>query len=212
MGELAALITAVAALLGAVAGIVGLVLQRRTGKAVALLSVEKKNEVQDKKIARIEAELAALGAAILRVNKYFEKEDFIEELKRSIRDRANTFAEHNKDVPKPFVSLVFDGTNHAAWFFSDAWRDGWFDSPETLSERAISVLRGLRSGTGNNVNLPDEYKDNLKIRVAYPLVRRLAMSLRNSPHPVTPSDYQKVVLAFIDDFINESRDLLKLIN
>ena len=202
-------LTELAGLLVAITGLISIYLQWRNTKKIALMSVEKKNEDQDARLAKVEAEVDVLGVTIRKVNEYFEREDFLRRLKQQIRTRANSFVEQERFVSNDFKSLIFEGADRAAWFFADVWRDEIYTNTEILQSRAIGVLRGLRSGVGGNVNFPPELKDAIKNKIAYPKITRLAMDFKNSPHPITKARFEALVLEFLDGFIFESVTLVK---
>lgn len=213
--EITNLLLAISAVFGAIMAVLGYLKSAKTQKSMKLLEVAKKNEVQDNQITEILDEIKDIKKKLAELqteNK--EISEFIEELKNvrnfkgAILDVANRAISTNEHLSNDFKSLIIEGAEVAATFFTNAFIFKLYKEPKLFEISALSQLRGLRSGTGNNQNFPNPLKDAIKSQIAYPLIARMKAAFMKIENTDDLNSYSVIVIVFIENFIYDSIKLV----
>lgn len=205
------IIGGVAAAIIAILQALGLARQRKTDENIESVKASMHDQKQDKKIEELSSQVQGLSQAVTKITSFIDAIQFRQKFASKIKEIGRV-AVKSDNIPTEFKSLILEGVNKAAEFFSEIHKEGVKDLTENrvdlIYQEMISILRGLRSGIGNNRNISNEMKDAIKTKVAYPLMddlrRNLNLFVSNNYNGKTNSVFEQMAINFTSKFISES--------
>lgn len=202
--SITAMIVAISSLLSGL----GLVQSKKTSSKVDVMSASMHDAEQNVKIEEIIKILTPMAAYITAVQ-------YRQQLRAKIDDIGAAFISTN-ELGNDFQALILEGCAGAGQFFSNLHEIGF---SEPIDKRLImikgrSLLRGLRSGVGGNVNFPNRIKDKIKLNVAEnaisTLVAELELFQKSNYNGSTNKMYERLVLEWTRRFVADSIDVWRV--
>ena len=162
-------------------------------------------------IAEIKEEIAFISSKFKLMLSYIDRDGFNSKLKSSIDGTIQTiFKVHNGNIKqsRSLTGLIYEGGEQAYYFFKNIRVEGYENlNTEILKEKAITILRGLRSHAIGAQNINYIITTEIKEKVAYPAITTLLIDLMASnPECNKLDDEQLLIIAtkFIRTVVNGS--------
>jgi ribosome-associated translation inhibitor RaiA len=164
-------------------------------------------EVTDS-LSRVEAELGVMSGTIQAISTERAIKKSIESLQKRIKGIGYTKSDlgtHNKAVE----SMILEGCEKAADFFGDILEEGFEHiDADKLQKKARSYLRGIRSQYSGDNHLTKDVVDEIKVKVAYPIVQELIYKLitlnRGQQIGNSREYFEAAAITFVEQFIDRA--------
>ena len=188
----------------------GIHIQGKNKKALkddlALIDIQQNNKIDE-----LTTEVKNLKNEASHSAEYVKAVQFRESFGSKVRE-VGFAAVKSQDLPSELESLILEGTSKAGIFFVEIHKSGVknlnSDKIDLIFRQGRAILRSLRSGTGNNQNITEDIKNQIKLEVAYPLLidlkNKLELFSKGNYNGQTNLMYEKLVLKWIEDFVKKS--------